>query len=192
MRYLPIVVILLVAFCGTDAGAQAGYCDCYGGLDVSNQYWQLLDSEGIPLEDGDWVYAAWTGPDGEIAPPGPDGYPTEDDELLPISNGRIEYSTFFITVASWPKGAIDDKGDLRHPTDGDLIYCRIFDGPQDSIGTDHHYADSQTHEIFWKLGDVLYCLFPGDPGHGHTDKLVPDAPAEPDSAGQPLSKPCEK
>ena len=192
MRRVMVMMTLLLILSATKAAAQAGYCDCYGGLDADGQYWLLLDAQARPLEDGDWVYAAWTGPDGQIDAPDADGYPTDDDVLLPIANGKVEYSSFFITVASWAPGAIDYQGNLRHPTDGDLIYCRIFDAPPDSLGPGDHYADSQTHPIVWRLGDVLYCSFPGDPGGGHTDTPLPERPAEPDTAAASESEPCRK
>jgi|GEM_PF-2134635 len=192
MKPVMVLVGLLILLASAEAGAQAGYCDCYGGLDADGQYWPLLDSEGRPLEDGDWVYAAWTGPDGEIDPPDAWGYPTDDDILLPISQAGMEYSSFFVTVASWAPGTVDYEGNPRHPTEGDLIYCRIFDGPPDSLSSENYYADSQTHSIVWKLGDVLYCSFPGDPGQGHTDMPLPEETARPDTAAADSSavEPC--
>jgi hypothetical protein len=194
MKRVLILASLLILCWSVAAAAQAGYCDCYGGMDADGNYWRLLDFNGAPLQDGDWVYAAWTGLDGEIDPPDAYGFPTDDDLLLPISKGEIEYSTFFITVASWPAGAVDYEGNLRHPADGDLIYCRIFDAPQDSTGAGNYYADSQTHQIAWKLGGEHFCLFPGDPGGGHTDTRLPEELAEPDVTEEPSSEsePCEK
>jgi len=182
MKTVIALAGLLILVASAQAGAQAGYCDCYGGLDDDGLYWPLLDSEGRPLEEGDWVYAAWTGPDGEIDPPDSRGYPTDDDILLPISQTGIEYSSFFVAVASWAPGTVDYEGNPRHPTEGDLIYCRIFDGSPDSLNSENYYADSQTHSVVWKLGDVFYCRFPGDPGHGHTDTPLPQEPARPDTA----------
>ncbi len=182
MRLMMVLAGLLIVLISAEAGAQAGYCDCYGGFDAQGAYWPLLDFEGRPLQDGDWVYAAWTGPDGEIDPPDARGYPTDDDVLLPISNEAVEYNGFFLTVASWAPGTVDYEGNPRHPTEGDLIYCRIFDGPADSLNSGYYYADSQTHEVIWKLGDVLYCLFPGDPGFGRTDTPLPLEPAAADTA----------
>jgi len=188
-----IIGLSLVLFVA-EAGAQAGYCDCFGGIDAEGQFWSLLDHEGRPLEDGDWIYAAWTGPNGEIDPPGADGYPAGDDVLLPVGKGEVEHATFFISVASWASGTIDYEGNPRHPTTGDLIYCRLFDGPPDSLGPGNYYADSQTHEIVWKLGDVLYCQFPGDPGQGHTDTPLPLKPAQPDTtaADSSAAASCEE
>lgn len=174
MKKLFVLTILLgTLFGAAKAFAQPGYCDCYGGSAEDGSYWQLLDSENNPLENGDWVCGLWTGPDGKIDPPDMNGYPTGDDRLLPVSSGQIEYGTFLITVATWRKGQVDTLGNQKHPSDGDLIYCRIFDGPEGSIGPENHYADSQTHPVEWKLGDRLFCLFPGDPEHGHTDTPVP-------------------
>jgi hypothetical protein len=189
MKGLLVVAMLLALFWSVDAIAQAGYCDCYGGLDADGNYWQLLDFNGTPLQDGDWVYAAWTGPDGEIDPPDASGFPTDDDLLLPISKGEIEYGTFFTTVASWQTGTVDYEGNPRHPVDGDRIYCRIFDAPQDSIGSGNYYADSQIHQIVWKLGDELYCLFPDDPGGGHTDTPLPEGPVKSDVSEEEPQKP---
>jgi hypothetical protein len=198
MKRLSVLISLfcvfaaLCVFAANEVGAQAGFCDCYGGIAADGSYWQLFDHEGNPLEDGDWVYAAWTGPDGEIDPPSPDGYPTDDDLLLRTATMEIEYSTFFITVTSWSKDDVDDEGNPKHAAEGELIYCRIFDGPQDSIGTGNYYADSQVHEVAWKLGDVLFCHFPGDPGQGHTDTPVPKLPVKSDSTASSSaeSEPC--
>jgi hypothetical protein len=194
MKRLFLITSLLILTAAVNAGAQAGSCDCYGGLDTSGVYWQLLDYHGVPLENGDWAYAAWTGPDGQIDPPGADGYPGDDDMLLPISADEIEYSTFFMVVATWPEGAVDYDGVPRHPAAGDLIYCRIFDAPWDSVGPGTYYGDSQTHRVVWKLGDEFYCLFPGDPGHGQTDTPVPPEPAAADSSQDASAEeePCGK
>lgn len=194
MKSAMAMISLLLILSAAEAGAQAGYCDCYGGIDADGQYWALLDVEGRPLEDGDWVYAAWTGPDGEIDPPGADGLPAGDDVLLPVGKEEVEYATFFLSVATWAPGTIDYEGNPRHPVTGDLIYCRLFDGPPDSLGPGNYYADSQTHEVVWKLGDVLYCLFPGDPGHGHTDTPLPEAVARPDTVANDstTAEPCRE
>jgi hypothetical protein len=152
---------------------QAGYCDCYGGMNAEGEHWKLLDHEGRPLEDGDWVYIAWTGHDGQIDPPDASGYPTGDDVKLPVATERIEYSSLFLVVATWEKGYRDTSGQDRHPMDGELIYGRIFDGPPESIGPGSYYADSQIHVVEWKMGDTFFCAFPGDPKGGHTNTPVP-------------------
>jgi hypothetical protein len=177
MKKFFVLAVLLCAFWAGKACAQPGYCDCTGGIAEDGSYWQLLDFEGNVLEDGDWVCGLWTGPDGKIDPPDMNGYPTGDDQLLPVARGQIEYGTFLITVATWGEGALDTLGNQKHPIDDDLIYCRIFDGPEESIGPGNYYADSQTHAVEWKMGDQLLCLFPGDPGRGHTDTPVPSGGA---------------
>ena len=173
MKKLIVLAMLLGAVWAGRVCAQPGYCDCYGGSGKNGDHWQLLDYQGSPLEDGDWAYAAWTGPDGKIDPPDMNGNPTGDDVLLPISGGRIEYNTFFFTVATWQEGSVDEQDNPRHPVEGELFYCRIFDGPEGSIGPENYYGDSQTHPVVWKMGDQLFCLFPGDPGGGHTNTPVP-------------------
>ena len=61
-----ITALLLLLTAGV-APATPRPCDCHGGADETEAYWFLLDFVGAPLEDGDWVYTAWIGPDGEIA-----------------------------------------------------------------------------------------------------------------------------
>jgi len=136
-------------------------CFCYGGMDALDNFWYLLDYYGSPLQDGDYVYVAWTGPDGEIDLPaatGDIGAPTDDDSLL--TEWYIECGTFFITPSVWSSGA-------GHPEPGDLIYCRIFDAPKDSLTEANYYGDSQTYTCQY-VWSHFYCLFPGDPGGGHT------------------------
>jgi hypothetical protein len=125
----------------------------------------LLDISGIPLQDGDWVYAAWTGPDGQIDQPNISGGVTNDDVLL--INAVLEYSNFFFTVTTWA------PEDGNHPMTGELIYCRMFDGRKEEIGPANFYADSQTYEVTNIFGEEFFCLFPGDPGAGHTNTPVP-------------------
>jgi hypothetical protein len=175
MSKLLLLAVVLSAFVSADAGAQhPGYCDCYGGWDpdLSPSYWYLLDFFGYPLEDGDWVYAAWTGPDGEVDAPDENGYPAGDDSLLLYqSMNYIEYGMFFVVVTTFP------PGDGRRPMSGDLIYCRIFDGPEGAITLGNYYGDSQTYEVQWvypPYGEEFLCFFPGDPGGGHTDTPVPE------------------
>jgi hypothetical protein len=138
-----------------------------GGWDEEGNYWYLSDYFGYPLENDDWVYAAWTGFDEEIDPPGQDGYPSDDDVVL--LNSFIYYGGFDMTVTIWhPTWG-------RHPTTGDLVYCRIFDGLSGSIGPGNFYGDSQTFEVQYVdlPQEEFYCLFPGDPGYGHTDTPIP-------------------
>jgi hypothetical protein len=176
MKWISMIIALCSAFTFVDVQAmEAGYCDCYGGVQADSQYWKLIDHEGKPLEDGDWVYAAWTGPDGQIDPPDAQGNPTDDDVRLPVASERVEYSTFFLVVTTWREGSRDTSGHFRHPMDDELIYCRIFDGPEGSISPGDYYADSQLHRVTWKMGDVFFCLFPGDPGGGRTHMPVPES-----------------
>lgn len=165
-RAVALIIPVLFLSAVEAAGMAAGYVDCYGGMEADGQYWQLLDRQGQPLEDGDWVYAAWTGPDGEIDPPDARGLPGGDDVKLPVASERIEYSSFMLVVATWEQGYRDDTGQERHPFDGELIYCRIFDDPEESVGPETHYSDSQLYAVTWKMGDIYFCQFPGDPGGG--------------------------
>ena len=121
MKKWIVLIMMLVVFTVADAQAQPGFCDCFGGMDADGNYWKLLDHSGHPLEDGDWVYALWVGPDGEVSPPDMNGSPTGDDVLLPVATESIEYSSFFFTVAVWWPGAVASLGDQKHPTDGDLV-----------------------------------------------------------------------
>jgi hypothetical protein len=188
MKKFIVLIVVMGIFAVADAQAQPGFCDCYGGMDADGNYWKLLDHSSNPLEDGDWVSALWVGPDGEASPPDMNGSPTGDDVLLPLAMESIERSSFFITVTVWWPEALDSLGDQKHPTDGDLIYCRIFDGPKGSIGKGNYYADSQIHQCRWKYGDQFGCLFPGDPGAGHTDTPIPEggSPEVDPSEGLPI------
>jgi len=158
--------LLLLLLTAAVAFADPRPCDCHGGVDETGAYWFLLDFLGSPLEDGDWVYAAWTGPDGEIDPPDQTGGVTGDDSLLVAS--EVEYSTFFFTVTTW------SELDGKHPGAGDFIYTRMFDGPRDGIDPSHYYADSQPHQVVNDLFENFYSRFPGDPGNGYTDTPVPE------------------
>ena len=155
-----------------EAVFQPGYCDCLGGVDQYGDYWNLLDYYGNPLQDSDWVCVVYAGSDGEISPPDTSGYPAGDDELILVSDGQIVSGMFFITVSVWHMGDLDSLGNQRHPVPGDLIYCRIFDGPEGSIRQLNFYGDADLHEISSITGDVFYCQFPGDPGYGYTDTPI--------------------
>jgi|GEM_PF-376323 len=141
-------------------------CYCIGGVDEDGFYWDLLDYQGNPLEEGDYVYAAWAGPDGQIDPPAASkgiGGITGDDSLL--VEGFIEdwgFRGFGLTLDVW-------DSESRHPAIGDLIYCRIFDAPQGDLSLGHYYGDSQLYQCQRIDGEEFYCLFTGDPGNGHTD-----------------------
>ena len=161
---LPLVLIFLSASLNV-AAAAPWPCDCHGGVDDTGAYWFLTDFYGSPLEDGDWVYAAWVGPDGQIDPPDGSGGVTGDDSLLTFS--LVQFSVFFFSVTTWA------EEDGKHPVAGDLIYVRLFDGPQSVIGPSHYYADSQMYQVMNEFGENFFCLFPGDPGNGYTDTPVP-------------------
>jgi hypothetical protein len=128
--------------------------------------WFLLDYFGVPLQDDDYMYVAWTGPDGQIDPPamaGDIGAPTGDDSLL--AEGDIKCGMFFSVIPIWGVGE-------GHPQVGDSIYCRIFDGPRDSLTNANFYADSQPYECGSTMDEDFICTFPGDPGGGHTDTAL--------------------
>lgn len=172
MKGFSVFVMMLCVLVPTNGRARPAPCDCYGGidLDLTPTYWFLLDHLGNPLENGDWAYAVWTGPDKEIDPPDLHGYPTGDDMMLRQSGNYIEYGMFAITATTW------GPEDGEHPWPGDLIYCRIFDGPEGSIGHGSYYADSQLHEVRNVFTETFFCVFPGDPYHGHTEFSVPVKP----------------
>jgi hypothetical protein len=164
------LTVLMLTVLVTNAHAQMpGMCSCYGGMDEEGGWWYLLDYFGHPLEDGNWVYAAWAGPDEEIDPVNVHGYPTGDDLLIRYQTGDyLEYATFWIAVTTFPPG---DPAD-RRPQCGDRIYCRMFDGPEGNIRPHNYYGNSQIYEVkYWPM-EEFFCLFPGDPGGGHTDTPV--------------------
>ncbi len=165
IKKIFLTAVFLPLLAAGAALAEPWPCDCAGGVDETGTYWFLLDFFGTPLPDGDWVYTAWTGPDGEIDPPDGFGMVTGDDSLL--ISGTMEYSAFFLSVTTW------SVTDGKHPMAGDLIYCRIFDGPPSEIGSSNYYADSQLYAVVNDLGELFYCQFPGDPGNGHTATPVP-------------------
>ncbi len=140
-------------------------CYCIGGTDFS-VYWDLLDYYGYTLEVGDYVYAAWTGADDQINPPSTSegiGEVTGDDVLL--VEGLIEdwgFRGFGLALNVWSPGE-------GHPVAGERIYCRIFDGPKDELTHSNYYGDSQLYQCLYIDQEEFHCLFPGDPGNGHTD-----------------------
>jgi len=167
LRILAVLGVLLLVLTEQAVPEKATWwVDCCGGFDEQGEWWYLLDSEEHPLEDGYWAYAAWAGPDKEIDPPNAMGYPAGDDVILFQSGDYIEYGTFFITATAF------DPEYSYHPQEGELIYCRLFDGPESSIGPQNYYGDSQLYTVPRLLGRKFYCLFPGDPGGGHTDTQV--------------------
>jgi hypothetical protein len=165
-----LLTLLITALLASGAHAQMpGLCNCWGGVDEDYNWWYLLDYYGYPLENGDWAYAAWVGPDGEIDPPNVHGYPTGDDLLIQHQSGNyLDYGLFYILVTTF---APDDLYD-RRPQYGDLIYCRMFDGPKECIRPHNYYGNSQLYEIKYWPEEDFFCLFPGDPGGGHTDTPV--------------------
>jgi len=168
-------VLMAIFFLFSNALATPFALECFGGVAEDGTYWYLLDYLGYPLEDGDWVYTAWVGPDGLIDPPGLDGWPMYDDEVLWWAGepgGEIEYGEFFMVLTTWDIGDEDSLGYQRHPIAGDVVYSRIFDGPRGSIGSGNYYGDSQTYTCLHQLCELFFCLFPGDPGFGHTDTPV--------------------
>jgi len=166
-RLYPVVVVIFLL--ASSAHAWPGLCECWGGYEEGGDWWYLLDYFGYPLECGDWVYAAWAGPDGEIDPPNVHGYPTGDDLLLQHQTQNfIEYGMFWIALTTWPP---DDPRD-RRPRYGDLVYCRMFDGPESSVRPTNYYGDSQLYAVKYWPHEDFFCLFPGDPGGGHTDTPV--------------------
>ena len=146
MKIFLVTIAVFSALMVAEVHADPGFCDCFGGMSEDGTYWSLLDNNGDPLENGNWVYAAWVGPDGEIDPPQADGYPGGDDLLLPLSVNHMEYSSFLITVTSWQPGSLDSTGVQLRPTDEDLIYCRIFNGPNvPGVGEMVHYFLAVLH-----------------------------------------------
>ena len=167
LRILAVLVLLLIVLTEQAVSEKATWwVDCCGGFAEEGEWWYLLDAEDTPLEDGDWAYAAWVGPDKQIDPPNAMGYPAGDDVLLFQSGDYVEYGTFYVTATAF------DPEYPYHPQEGELIYCRLFDAPKFSVGPDDYYADSQLFSVPRFLGIEFYCVFPGDPGGGHTDTPV--------------------
>jgi hypothetical protein len=151
----------------TNAGAQTG-CWCYGGEDGVT-YWYLYDYDGYELEEGDYVYIAWVGPDGAIDPPATSkgvGDVTDDDVI--VKEGAIhDLAGFNIQITVWPPAS-------GFPEAGQVIYARIFDGPKASLTTANYYADATNlHTLSGAAGDEYFAAFPGDPYYGYTDTPLP-------------------
>ena len=166
MKKLFLLAIVLGAFMATSASAIPTSCNCYGGQDAGGGWWYLDDYNHNPLLNGDYVYAAWAGPDGLIDPPSTTGKAigdvTGDDEWL--KDAAISWGGFTLTVTVYDAG--------QHPTTGDLIYCRIFDGPQ-PLTTANYYGDSDLYACTHMQGEKFFCVFPGDPDEGYTDTPLP-------------------
>lgn len=120
MKKLLCLSLVLGAFMVTSAHAIPRPCDCFGGIDpyLSPTYWYLLDETGYPLQNGDWVYVAWKGSNGQIDSPNKSdptcGDVTGDD--LIIGEGSIYYGCFVITVTTYA------PEDGQHPWVGEEIY----------------------------------------------------------------------
>jgi hypothetical protein len=167
MKRILLLAVVLGAF-AANAGAAPWPCDCIGGWDpyATPTYWYLLDFYGNPLEDGDCVCAYWVGPNGVI-----DGIDnTNPPEALPDDVksrcSSLEYGGFYFSVTTWDIGE-------GHPAIGEEIYVVIFDGPCDNLGPSNYFGMSQLHVVENFLGELFTCVFPGDPGYGHTDIHVP-------------------
>jgi hypothetical protein len=171
MRKLFILAGVLGAFVASNAYAIPNPCDCFGGIDInlSPTYWYLLDENGYPLQNGDWVYVAWKGPDGITDPPKKTepncGDVTGDDVIL--REGTIYYGSFTIGVTTFA------PEDGQHPWTGEEIYCRIFNEPKYPACATGYYGESDQHVVENVLGEVFFAKFAGDPFQGYTDWPLP-------------------
>jgi hypothetical protein len=167
MKRILLLAVVLGAF-ATSAFAAPWPCDIIGGYNpyTTPTFWYLLDYNGLPLEDGDCVCAYWKGPNLVLDGPDPaqPPYPLPDDVMLACS--EIAYGGFFFSVTTWGIGE-------GHPTACEEIYVVIYDGPCVMLGPSNYYGISQQHHVENYLGEIMYALFPGDPGFGHTDIHVP-------------------
>jgi hypothetical protein len=176
-------VVLSLILLGTQAvlagpDKQPLWIEAYGGFDESWNYWPLTDESLVALENGDSVMVIWAGPDGAIDPPvravgSPfNGQPTGDDMKLFISppGGIIEDWTFYFTVTTWNIGNTDSLGRQRHPTIGDLIYARVFNG-SDLVNA-NYYGDSELHEVIYEFQELWFSELPNDPYGPTTDQGI--------------------
>jgi uncharacterized Zn ribbon protein len=166
MGKLILLTMVLGVFVATNVSADPRSCACFGGQDAEGNWWYLDDYDGNPLNNGDYVYAAWTGPDGQIDPPvtakeGGKGIGECSDDDVRLRAGAIYWGGFTIAVTIFDPP--------RHPHIGDLIYCRIFDADSASLTIANYYGDSDLHSCTHELGERFFASFPGDPGGGHTD-----------------------
>jgi len=162
--------------CPKDLGSSAipTFCWCYGGMDSVGSCWPLLDCFGDPLEDGDYAYVAWVGPDGQIDPANNTGDigATTDDDLI-LVEWSIECGMFMMTPTIYSPG-------YGRPTAGDTIYCRIFDGPKSGLSRANYYGNSQIYVCRNEMGENFFAPFVIiPPCTGHTsfplDDTAPDA-----------------
>jgi hypothetical protein len=170
MRKFILLTIVLGVFVATNVSAAPTTCTCYGAQDAGGNWWYLLDYDGNPLANGDFVYVAWTGPDGEIDPPatakeGGKGIGDCTDDDVKLASSTIYWGGFTIPVTIFDAP--------QNPTTGDLIYCRIFDADSASLTTANYYGDSDLHTCTHQLGEQFFAVFPGDPDSGHTDTPLP-------------------
>jgi hypothetical protein len=144
------------------------YC---GGFDDIGTMWALTDENLDSLEQWDIVMPVWTGPDGVMDPPvtalgSPyNGWPTGDDEFIKTTFGFYdyidEYSGFYFGVTTWDVGDRDSLGRQRHPTPGEKIYARVFNG--NDLTTATHYGESNLYTVLGNYGELFYTEMPNDP-----------------------------
>lgn len=171
MRKILLLAVLLGAFAATNAYAIPQPLDCFGGIDINltPTYWYLQDENGYTLENGDWCYVAWKGPDGIKDPPNkiePNCGDVTGDDVI-IGEGTIYYGSFTITVATY---AVEDG---QHPAYCEEVYCRIFNEPKYPACETGWYGDSDQHHVENVLGEVFFAKFTGDPFYGYTDIPLP-------------------
>jgi hypothetical protein len=160
MKKIILLTVLLGALMAGNAYGTYGYA--YGGMDAVGGFWYLLDYNGVPLVDGDLSQCIWVGPNGVVDPPElakGTAIPGGDDILN--CEGPISWANLFLTF------------DVQPAQIGDVLYCRIFDEAQGLITTENYYGDSEPYTTVGLNGESYYCLFPGDPGAGHTDTPLP-------------------
>jgi len=169
MKRILLLAVVLGAFMATSAIAAPWPTDCSGGYNpyTTPTFWYLLDFFGNPLEEGDCVCAYWVGPNGIIDGPDPADPPEALDDDMKLECSSILFGGFYFSVTT------DQVGTGNHPELGEFIYVVIYDAPCDAIGPSNYYGISDTYEVQNFLGDIFYCVFPGDPGGGHTDIHVP-------------------
>jgi hypothetical protein len=159
MKRVVVSIMLLGALIATNAHAIPRPCDCFGGLDpdMSPTYWSLTDQNGYTLEDGDWVYVAWKGPDGIINLPKrwePHCGDVTGDDVI-IGEGTVSYGYFTITVTTYA------PEDGQHPWTGEEIYCRLFNEPKYPACATGYYGDSDQHTVQNIVGETFFAKFPG-------------------------------
>jgi hypothetical protein len=157
-----------------DSGKGPSLMWVYGGEDEST-YWYLYDYDGYVLEEGDVVYIAWAGENGDIDPPiqalgSPYNGLVTGDDLIVRMGGIHDLGGFNVQVTTWQVGDNDSLGNQRHPTPGEKVYARVFDAGD--LASVLYFGDSNLYDVTGLYGETFYAQLPNDPDGPTTDTEI--------------------